>query len=101
MVDLATFAANPDNERFEKSMQSRRTAGVRPLAISNKGIPKYRLRPVPNGEAQYSAGNNVGAEMQYTFGGGYPAYTFIGTWRSNSSQVLVHYDLDNVPDYED
>lgn len=99
MVDLATFADNPDSERFEKSMQSTRTAGVLSLALSNRGIPKYRLvQQGSTGDFGYSSNNNVAAKLHNTFGGSLPALSFEGRWRSNSAHVLVHYDFDNVPE---
>lgn len=97
MVDLATFAENLDSERFEQSMQSARTAGVKPLALSNRGMPKQPLRYLSEIFTYISPGNNAQGLLQYTFGGSYPAASFTGVWKSNSSQVLVKYDFDNPP----
>lgn len=96
MVDLSTFADNPDSERFEQSMMSVRTAGVRPIALSNRGVPKWKLEELdPVGTV--SASNNVRGKLLRTYGGSYYASTFQGWWRSNSSQVLVHYDFNDPP----
>ena len=97
MVDLTTFAANPDNERFETTMQSTRTAGVKNLYLSNKGIPKYPYyQDLVNASERYISGNNnVKASLKETFGGSSPALSFFGEWASNSSHVLVYFELDN------
>lgn len=95
MVALTTFVNNPDIERFEKSMQSTRTAGVKNLYLSNKGIPKKPYEDIDNVRFSYvSDGNNVNGKLYKTRGGAMPALSFIGTWASNSSQVLVYYELD-------
>lgn len=96
MVDLTTFALSPDSERFEKTMQSTRTAGVKNLYLSDKGIPKYPwFEDVTNSENFISQNNNSNARLRYTFGGGQPAISFMGEWKSNSSHVLTYYELGN------
>jgi len=95
VVDLSTFAANPDSERFEKTMQSTRTAGVKNLYLSNKGIPKEVYSEYPNAQDFISDGNNVDASIYKTYGGSKPAVSFIGKWRSNSSHVLTYYEFGN------
>lgn len=96
MVDLTTFAANPDSERFEKSMQSTRTAGVKNLYLSNKGIPKYpRYFEYPNASSFVSQNNNTNSTIYSSFGGASPAISFIGEWKSNSSHVLTYFELYN------
>lgn len=77
-------------------MQSVRIAGAFPIHISNRGIPKWRLGNLP-GASFISPGNNVQGTLLETFGGSFPAITFHGWWKSNSSQVLVHYDFNNPP----
>lgn len=95
MVDFATFSNNVDSIRFEQTMQSTRTAGVKNLYLSNKGIPKRPFEDIDNVRFSYvSDGNNVNGKLYKTRGGAMPALSFIGTWASNSSQVLVYYELD-------
>jgi|SRR5690554_2296098 len=97
MVALATFADNPDSERFEKSMQSTRTAGVKNLYLSGKGIPKYpHYTEYENAAERYISNNrNIEAVIKQTYGGSSPALSFLGEWKSNSSHILVYFELDN------
>lgn len=97
MVELSTFSDNLDSLRFEKSMQSTRTAGVKNLYLSGKGIPKrpYYKDLVNASERYVSGNNNVEASLKETFGGSAPALSFLGEWASNSSHVLVYFELDN------
>ena len=91
MADLTTFSNNVDSTRFEQTMQSTRTAGVKPLYISDKGIPKTVIEEVANAAGNISDSTNIEASLYYTKDGTSPAYAFIGDWVSNSSQVLVYY----------
>lgn len=93
MVDLTTFSNNVDSTRFEQTMQSTRTAGVKPLYISDKGIPKAIIEEVANAADNINDGTNIEASLYYTKDGVEPAYAFIGSWVSNSSQVLVYYKV--------
>ena len=91
MVDLTTFSNNVDSTRFEKLMQSTRTSGIKPLYISDKGIPKTVIEEVANAADNINDGVNIEASIYYTKDGTISAYAFIGDWVSNSSQVLVYY----------
>ena len=93
MVDLATFADNIDKERFEKTMQSTPIAGIKPLYISDKGIPKGIFSEVIGAVSLINEGTNIEASLFLTYGGASPAYSFIGDWKSQSSQVLVNYKV--------
>jgi len=93
MVDLTTFAANPDSERFESTMQSTPIAGIKPLYISDKGIPKAIFSEVVRAASFINDGTNIEASLFLTYGGASPAYSFIGDWKSQSSQVLVNYKV--------
>jgi len=97
MVDLTTFVNNPDSERFETTMQSTRTAGVKNLYLSDKGIPKYpHYQDFVNASERYiSDTRNIEAAIKQTYGGSSPALSFLGGWASNSSHVLVYFELDN------
>ena len=97
MIDLSTFSANVDSERFEKSMQSTPVSGIKPLYISDKGIPKEILEEIPRTDALMNAGRNIEASVYFTEDGLQPAYSFIGDWVSNSSQVLVYYQPGYIP----
>jgi len=97
MADLTTFSDNVDLIRFEKTMQSTRTAGVKNLYLSSKGIPKrpYYKDLVNASERYVSGNNNAKASLKETLGGSSPALSFLGEWASNSSHVLVYFELDN------
>lgn len=97
MVDLSTFSNNVDSTRFEQTMQSTRTAGVKPLYISDKGIPKTIVEEIPRAEQLINEGKNIEASVFLTEDGVSPAYSFIGDWISNSSQVLVYYQPGYIP----
>jgi len=94
-IDFNTFAVNPDSERFESTMQSTPIAGIKPLYISDKGIPKAIFSEVVGAADLINDGTNIEASLFLTYGGASPAYSFIGDWKSQSSQVLVNY---KVPD---
>jgi hypothetical protein len=95
MVDFTTFADSPDSERFEKSMQSTRTAGVKNLYLSDKGVPKQVFSEYANASNFISQNKNIVASIFSTYGGTSPAVSFVGKWKSNSSHVLTYYDFDN------
>jgi len=96
MVDLSTFSDNQDIERFEKSMQSTRTAGVRNLYLSGKGIPKYPIyEELSTASAEFiDSSTNTNSAIYSTYGGVEPTKSFIGEWKSNSSHVLVYFELE-------
>ena len=93
MVDLTTFADNVDILRFETTMQSTPIAGIKPLYISDKGIPKAIFSEVVGAADLINDGTNIEASLFLTYGGASPAYSFIGDWKSQSSQVLVNYKV--------
>ena len=93
MVDLTTFSNNVNSTRFEQTMQSTRTAGTKPLYISDKGIPKSIIEEVVGAADNINDGTNIEASLYLTADGVQPAYSFIGGWVSNSSQVLVYYKV--------
>jgi len=95
MLDFTTFADSPDSERFEKSMMSTTIAGVKPLYISDKGIPKEIFSEVVGAASLIDDATNIESSLFLTYGGASPAYSFIGDWKSRSSYVLVNY---KVPD---
>ena len=76
-------------------MQSTRTAGVKNLYLSDKGIPKEVYREYPNASNFVSDNNNTDSSIFETYGGAKPAISFIGKWRSNSSHVLAYYEFGN------
>ena len=82
MVDLTTFAVNPDSERFESTMQSTPITGIKPLYISDKGIPKEIFSEVLRASNAINDGTNIEASLFFTYGGASPAYSFIGDWKS-------------------
>jgi len=97
VADLTTFADNQNSPRFEQTMQSTRTAGVKNLYLSGKGIPKYpHYQDFVNASERYiSDSRNIEAVIKQTYGGSSPALSFLGEWASNSSHVLVYFELDN------
>ena len=97
MVDLTTFADNVDILRFETTMQSTPITGIKPLYISDKGIPKEIFSEVVGAADLINDGTNIEASLFLTYGGASPAYSFIGDWKSQSSQVLLNYKVGFIP----
>lgn len=95
MANLTTFAANPDSERFEKSMQSTGAVGIKSLYLSDKGIPKAPFYDKLEGATQNYISNNTNTEsdLWLTYGGASPAISFIGEWVSVSSHVLAFFKM--------
>lgn len=94
-MNLNTFSNNPNSLRFEKSMQSTRTAGVKNLYLSDKGIPKEVYSEYANASNFISQNKNIVASLFSTYGGAAPAISFMGKWKSNSSHVLTYYEFGN------
>jgi hypothetical protein len=95
MVDLTTFSNNVDTVRFEQTMQSTPTAGIKNLYIADKGIPKEVYSEYANASTFISQNKNIVASIFSTYGGTAPAVSFIGKWKSNSSHVLTYYEFGN------
>jgi len=78
-------------------MQSTPITGIKPLYISDKGIPKAIFSEVVRAASLINDGTNIEASLFFTYGGASPAYSFIGDWKSQSSQVLVNYKVGFIP----
>ena len=92
-LDFTTFADNQNDKRFERTMQSTPIGSRRPLYISDKGIPKRPYTPADVPATSINDGTNIDAGYFYTYGGLTPAYSFIGDWKSQSSQILLYYKV--------